>query len=119
MAVGTRDAAVLAREVVAEELVEAEPPEEAVEDRQGGDRAASGGCVRRRARFHRAVEDRAVRPRVVPLGQSRRAGMFPWWGTYPTVKDICPVAIPAAMIVWRGKTSRGGKIFCFTNEHMP
>jgi hypothetical protein len=34
-------AAALAREVAAEELVEAEPPEEAVEDRQGGD--ASGG----------------------------------------------------------------------------
>ena len=43
VAVGTRDAAVLARQVVAEELLEAEPPEEAVEDRQRGDAAGGQG----------------------------------------------------------------------------
>ena len=75
---GDARAAILTRQVIAEELGETEPVEEVVEDRQGGDALrVEGVCT--------GMSDFTGRSSIVwfvhagsPWGRSRRAGRSPW-----------------------------------------
>ena len=116
---GDARAAIFTRQVIAEELGEADAAQDVVEDGQGGDALrVEGVCSSVRGFPGRSSVEWFVHA-WSPWGRSRRAGRYPWWGACPTAMDVRPVAVAVAMMVWRGKTSRGRKIFCFTKQHMP